>query len=125
MGGRLALYGTLNPPFRYALEGGPLLLKEGRYAYDPAKENFKDPRPLQAVALQAAVAWTKEGKLWLLVSEPTTPGALARALLSLGAWNALRMDGGGSAQLWVRGALRSPYQGSPRPVVSALALYLE
>ena len=125
VGGRLALYGTLNPPFRYALEGGPLLLKEGRYAYDPAKENFKDPRPLQAVAPQAAVAWTKEGKLWLLVSEPTTPGALARALLSLGAWNALRMDGGGSAQLWVKGVLRSPYQGSPRPVASALALYLE
>ncbi len=69
------------------------------------------------------MAWTKEGRLWLLVSEPTTPGALARALLSLGAWNALRMDGGGSAQLWVKGALKSPYQGTPRPVVSALALF--
>ncbi|MGC8876469.1 phosphodiester glycosidase family protein [Thermus sp.] len=123
VGDRLALYGALNPPLRYALEGGPLLLKEGRYAYDPSKENFKDPRPLQAVAPQAAVAWTKEGKLWLLVSEPTTPGVLARALLSLGAWNALRMDGGGSAQLWVKGRLRNPYSGSPRPVVSALALF--
>ncbi|WP_253715921.1 phosphodiester glycosidase family protein, partial [Thermus scotoductus] len=55
--------------------------------------------------------------------DPTTPGVLAQALLSLGAWNALRMDGGGSAQLWVKGRLRSPYNGSPRPVVSALALY--
>ncbi|GAB5602849.1 phosphodiester glycosidase family protein [Thermus sp. FJN-A] len=123
-GDRLSLYGRLDPPFAHALEGGPLLLREGQYALDPARENFRDPRPLQAVAPQAAVAWTREGRLWLLVSEPTTPGALARGLLSLGAWNALRMDGGGSAQLWVRGKLRSPYQGPPRPVVSALALYV-
>lgn len=122
-GDPLSLYGRLDPPFAYALEGGPLLVREGQYAFDPMRENFKDLRPLQAVAPQAAVAWTREGKLWLLVSEPTTPGVLARALLSLGAWNALRMDGGGSAQLWVQGRLRSPYQGSPRPVVSALALY--
>ncbi|MFN4069970.1 MAG: phosphodiester glycosidase family protein [Thermus caldifontis] len=122
-GDSLSLFGRLDPPFRYALEGGPLLVREGQYAFDPNQENFRDPRPLQAVAPQAAVAWTREGRLWLLVSEPTTPGVLARALLSLGAWNALRMDGGGSAQLWVKGRLRSPYQGSPRPVVSALALY--
>lgn len=122
-GDSLSLFGRLDPPFRYALEGGPLLVREGQYAFDPSQENFRDPRPLQAVAPQAAVAWTREGRLWLLVSEPTTPGVLARALLSLGAWNALRMDGGGSAQLWVKGRLRSPYQGSPRPVVSALALY--
>ncbi|WP_117237856.1 phosphodiester glycosidase family protein [Thermus sediminis] len=123
VGDRLSLYGRLDPPFRYALEGGPLLVREGQYAFDPERENFRDPRPLQAVAPQAAVAWTREGRLWLLVSEPTTPGVLARGLLALGAWNALRMDGGGSAQLWVKGRLRNPYQGNPRPVVSALALY--
>ncbi|WP_243089233.1 phosphodiester glycosidase family protein [Thermus neutrinimicus] len=123
-GDPLSLYGRLDPPVRYALEGGPLLVREGQYAFDPSRENFRDPRPLQAMAPQAAVAWTREGRLWLLVSEPTTPGVLARALLALGAWNALRMDGGGSAQLWVKGRLRNPYQGSPRPVVSALALYV-
>jgi hypothetical protein len=123
VGDRLSLYGRLDPPFRYALEAGPLLLQEGRYAFRPEEENFKDPRPLQAVAPQAAVAWTREGRLWLLVSEATTPDRLARALLELGAWNALRMDGGGSAQLWVRGRLKNPYAGTPRPVVSALALY--
>jgi len=122
-GDTLSLYGRLDPPFRYALEAGPLLVQEGQYAFDPSRENFRDLRPLQAITPQAAVAWTREGKLWLLVSEPTTPGVLARALLTLGAWNALRMDGGGSAQLWVKGRLRNPYQGSPRPVVSALALY--
>ena len=122
-GDSLSLYSRLDPPFRYALEGGPLLVREGQYAFDPSQENFRDKRPLEAIAPQAAVAWTREGKLWLVVSEPTTPGVLARALLSLGAWNALRMDGGGSAQLWVKGRLRSPYNGSPRPVVSALALY--
>jgi hypothetical protein len=123
VGDPVSLYGRLDPPFRYALEAGPLLLREGQYAFNPAQENFKDPRPLQAVAPQAAVAWTREGRLWLVVSEATTPGVLARGLLALGAWNALRMDGGGSAQLWVKGRLRNPYSGTPRPVVSALALY--
>jgi hypothetical protein len=123
VGDPVSLYGRLDPPFRYALEGGPLLVQEGIYAFDPGKEYFRDPRPLQAVAPQAAVAWTREGRLWLVVSEATTPGVLARGLLALGAWNALRMDGGGSAQLWVKGRLRNPYSGTPRPVVSALALY--
>ncbi len=123
VGDRLSLYGRLDPPFRYALEAGPLLVKEGAYAFDPSQENFQDPRPLRAVAPQAAVAWDRGGTLWLVVSEPTTPGALARALLGLGAWNALRMDGGGSAQLWVKGVLKNPYSGPPRPVVNALALY--
>ena len=98
-GDSLSLYSRLDPPFRYALEGGPLLVREGQYAFDSSQENFRDKRPLEAIAPQAAVAWTREGKLWLVVSEPTTPGVLARALLTLGAWNALRMDGGGSAQL--------------------------
>lgn len=81
------------PPFRYALEeapppqGGPVRLR-------PRQGELQGPETPSGRGPQAAVAWTKEGKLWLLVSEPTTPGALARALLSLGAWNALRMDRG-------------------------------
>ncbi len=125
VGETLKLYGNLDPPFPYALEAGPLLIQSGVYAFDPKQELFNDQRPLHAVAQQSVVAWTQEGKLWLLVSEPTTPDVLARALEGFGLWGAIRMDGGGSAQLWVKGALRSPLtEARPRRVVSGLALYL-
>jgi hypothetical protein len=121
-GQSLSLYGRLEPPFRFALEGGPLLVREGRYAFAPEQENFKDPRPLQALAPQAGVALFRDGRLWLFATGPTTPSTLARALEGLGAWQALRMDGGGSVQLWVKGELRQGPQ-PLRPVVSALALF--
>ena len=121
-GQALSLYGRLEPPFRFALEGGPLLVKEGRYAFTPGEENFNDPRPLQAQAPQAGVALFKDGRLWLFATDPTTPPALARALEGLEVWQALRMDGGGSVQLWAKGTLR--YGPTPiRPIVSALALF--
>lgn len=115
---------SLEPPVQYALEAGPLLIQSGQNIFDPKREPFTDPRPLNATTLQSAVAWTLEGGLWLVVSEPTTPVVLARALQSLGVWGAIRMDGGGSSQLYVRGALRSPLiESRPRPVVNGLALY--
>ncbi|MGQ9510762.1 MAG: phosphodiester glycosidase family protein [Thermaceae bacterium] len=121
-GERLSLYGRLEPPFRFGLEGGPLLVQEGRYAFFPQRENFKDRRPLEAKTHQAGVALFRDGRLWLFASEPTTPALLARALEGLGVWQALRMDGGGSVQLWVKGRLR--YGAEPlRPIVSALALF--
>lgn len=120
VGQRLSLYGRLEPPFRFALEGSPLLVKEGQYAF--TLEGFNDRRPLEALAPQAGVAVFRDGRLWLFATEPTTPAALARALLDLGAWQALRMDGGGSVQLWVQGRLR--FGPTPlRPIVSALALF--
>lgn len=124
LGTPLSLYGRLDPPVDFGLEAGPLLVQEGRYALDPAREAFRDPRPLRALAPQAAVALFRDGRVWLLVSEATTPDRLARGLLEEGVWAALRMDAGGSAQLWVQGALKGPAQpGGPRPVVNGLALY--
>ena len=123
-GETLKLRMSLEPPVQYALEAGPLLIQSGQNIFDPKREPFTDPRPLNATALQSAVAWTLEGGVWLVVSEPTTPVVLARALQSLGVWGAIRMDGGGSSQLYVRGALRSPLiESRPRPVVNGLALY--
>ncbi|PZA07111.1 MULTISPECIES: phosphodiester glycosidase family protein [unclassified Meiothermus] len=122
----LKLYGSLEPPVSYALEAGPLLIQSGAYAFDPSREAFTDPRPLKAVTPQSAVAWTQDGRLWLVVSEPTTPSTLARALqlFNPNIWGAIRMDAGGSAQLYVRGSLQTPLiESRPRPVVNGLALY--
>ena len=56
-----------------------------------------------------------------MTSGKTTPSVLAEQLLALGAWGAIRMDAGGSAQLYLRGALVFPERA--RPVVSGLALW--
>jgi len=122
IGAPLKLLVELEPPVRYALEAGPRLVYRGQLAYHPERERFaKNAIQLTKVTYQAAVAWTEEGGLWLVVSEKTTPKVLARALLSLGAWGAIRMDSGGSAQLWAKGELVYPRR--PRKVVNGLALY--
>ncbi len=121
-GDRLSLYVNLDPPVRYALEAGPLLVQAGRAVYYPAAEGFTANAPqITKVTYQSAVAWTREGELWFVVSGKTTPGVLAKQLASLGAWGAIRMDSGGSSQLYLRGSLVFPER--ERPVVSGLALW--
>ncbi len=118
---RLAV--ELSPPVSEGLEAGPLLVDRGRLAYDPAADAF-DPKAIQLtkVTYQAAVAWTREGGLWFLVSEKTTAKKLAEGLAALPeVWGALRLDSGGSAQLWVEGRLVYPTRA--RAVVNGLALY--
>ncbi|RDI95643.1 hypothetical protein DV704_05010 [Meiothermus sp. QL-1] len=122
-GDALRLGVQLEPPVRFALEAGPLLLQGGVNVFSPSAEPFRDRAPVEAVAAQAAVAWTVEGGLWLIVTEPMRPEGLARALKERGFWGAIRMDGGGSAQLWVRGELKNRGLLGPRPVVSGLALF--
>lgn len=103
------------------LEAGPVLLREGKVVFNPKNESFRDKNPLFSTAPQSAVAWSKKGTLMFIVSDPMTPAVLAKALLKQGVWGAIRMDGGGSSQLWVKGKLRSP--AGARPVVNGLALY--
>lgn len=124
-GETLRLMISLEPPTNYALEAGPLLIQSGVNVFDPNAEPFRDRAPVEAVAAQSVVAWSQEGALYFIVTEPMRPEALARVLQEQGFWGAIRMDGGGSAQLWVRGRLRSPGNGllGVRPVVSGLALY--
>lgn len=124
-GETLRLMISLEPPINYALEAGPLLIQSGVNVFDPNAEPFRDRAPVEAVAAQSVVAWSQEGALYFIVTEPMRPEALARVLQEQGFWGAIRMDGGGSAQLWVQGRLRSPGNGllGVRPVVNGLALY--
>ncbi len=124
-GETLKLLVSLEPPVEYALEAGPLLIQAGQNVFDPNAEPFRDRAPVSATAAQSVVAWSQQGDLYFIVTEPTRPERLAQALHERGLWGAIRMDGGGSAQLWVRGQLRSPAPNplGIRPVVSGLALY--
>lgn len=124
-GETLRLLVSLEPPVNHALEAGPLLIQSGVNVFSPSAEPFRDRAPVEAVAAQSAVAWTQEGALYFIVTEPMRPEALARVLQEQGFWGAIRMDGGGSAQLWVKGQLKNPNGGllGVRPVVNGLALY--
>lgn len=124
-GETLRLLVRLEPPANHALEAGPLLLQGGVNVFDPNTEPFRDRAPVEAVAAQSAVAWSQEGSLFFIVTEPMHPEVLSRVLQEQGFWGAIRMDGGGSAQLWVQGRLRNPNNGllGARPVVNGLALY--
>lgn len=124
-GETLKFVGNLEPPVNHALEAGPLLIQSGANVFDPGAEPFRDRAPVAATAAQSVVAWSQEGALYFIVTEPTRPEVLARVLHERGLWGAIRMDGGGSAQLWVRGQLRNPANNGSgiRPVVSGLALF--
>jgi len=124
-GETLKLQVSLEPPVAHALEAGPLLVQSGVNIFNPNAEPFRDRAPVEAVAAQSAVAWTREGALVFIVTQPMRPEVLAHVLQEQGFWGAIRMDGGGSAQLWVQGRLKNPAGGllGVRQVVSGLALY--
>jgi hypothetical protein len=122
VGEELRLNVSLEPSATYALEAGPLLIQAGKNVYSPDAEPFRDRSPLIAFTTQSAVAWTKEGALWFVVTDSGRPEILAQILLERGAWGAIRMDAGSSAQLWIKGQLRAPSDFA-RAVVNGLAVY--
>lgn len=112
-----------DPVMSNALEAGPILIKNGENVFGKTGEVFNDKAPLIKVTQQSVVAWTKEGELWFVTSDAATPDLLAKILLERGAWGAIRMDAGGSAQLWVEGKLVNRSDVGFRQVVSGLAIY--
>lgn len=123
VGDTLRLNLSLEPPIAYALEAGPLLVQAGQNIFDPNAEPFRDKSPVIANTTQSVVAWTQEGGLWFVISEAMRPESIAKALQERGAWGAIRMDAGSSAQLWLWGKMRVPTEGAARTVVNGLALY--
>lgn len=111
---------------------GRILLKDGEIPaqiLDPAVPANKDRHPRTMVGVTAA------GKLIMVVADGRSPGYAdgmtfeeeARYLLSLGAVDAINIDGGGSSTYYVRqpgdGAaslMNVPSDGSERPVGNAL-----
>jgi len=103
----------------YAVEAGPLLLKDGRPAYDPTVEGFATgQRILDALTQQAAVGVTADGTTLLVVAETMKAEELVYLFMTLGASDAMRLDSGSSTTLVVDG--RVVNRGSERRVVSAI-----
>lgn len=105
--------------FPHAIGAGPLLLQAGRIVLDPEAENFSSAFARQA-APRSAIARDRYGNLLLVAfgnrvggKGPTLTEA-AQLLQSLGAIDALNLDGGSSASLYLGGELvnRPPATGA-------------
>ena len=85
------------------LRAGPLLLQNGVYALNPSREGFHY-RGLFGRRTRMALGLTPANKLLLVAVEtPVTFGQLAGIMKSLGAVNALALDGGTSSAMYFRG----------------------
>ena len=85
------------------LRAGPLLLQDGAYALNPSREGFHHPG-LFGRRVRMALGLTPANKLLLAAVEtPVTFGQLAGIMKSLGATDALALDGGTSSAMYFRG----------------------
>lgn len=98
-------------PIKSALGGGPVLLTKGRPLSEETLKRYSS-----SIAPRTAVATDATGKqVWLVVVDGRRPGYslgvtlgnLADYLVSLGATEALNLDGGGSSTIWVKGEVRN------------------
>ncbi|QRN80266.1 MAG: phosphodiester glycosidase family protein [Nocardiopsis sp. BM-2018] len=106
---------------RYAVEAGPLLLKDGRNALQPELEQFAvGQRILDGLTQQAAIGVRADGSVVLVAAEAMVAADLVPLLLELGARDALRLDSGGSTTLYADGRVFN--RRSEREVVNAIVL---
>lgn len=104
---------------RYAVEAGPLLVKDGLPAYRPDLEGFASgQRILDGLTQQAAVGITAAGEVLLVVAERMRAPDLVPLFLSLGAQDAMRLDSGSSTTLVVDGQVMNRV--TERRVASAI-----
>ncbi len=120
----------------WALSGKQILMTEGRIDIVPVKSTDDELHP------RTMVAYSKSGTNWWLVvvdgrqddySEGMSVGQLAELAESLGAWNAIGLDGGGSSTMAARvngkvKVLNAPFHTRipvrERPVANHLGLLL-
>lgn len=87
----------------FGLSSGPTLLRGGEYIHTPRREGFRD-RGLLGIAPRSAIGITKHNKLLLVtVRKPVRLQRLAWMMKSLGAQDALNLDGGSSTALYFDG----------------------
>jgi hypothetical protein len=108
---------------RYAVEAGPLLLKDGRDVLQPEVEQFAiGQRILDGLTQQAAIGVRADGSVVLVAAEVMVAADLVPVLLELGVRDALRLDSGGSTTLYADGRVFNRV--SERAVVNAIVLRL-
>jgi len=111
-------------PLFNAVSGGPFILREGQVLPE-ALSCLIDGIPMAACHRnrQTAAGVDASGTtLYLAVTTQRSTGDLAALLRDYGAFNAMKLDGGGSSQLWYRGRTLVK---SDRDVANALLIFQE
>lgn len=105
---------------RFAISAGPTLLVDGQECIAPASEGFTDPG-LYGYRMRAAMGVTPSNKLLLLTTcRPVSLHELASIFKSLGAVDAVNLDGGSSTALTYDGQIKArPY----RSLTNLIAVY--
>jgi len=115
------------PPLEKSLDvigGNPMIVDRGKVLWDVVRDcgYLCRPHPRSAVGI------TKDNKVIMVVVDGRSEAArgmylyeLARWFVARGAERAMTFDGGGAAEMWVRGkVVNEPSDGHERPVVNAL-----
>lgn len=132
-GQQLLIQGTLcgaEDKADYVLGAGPFLVRQGNIALTTTDEDFPADIAVGR-APRTAVGISKTGQILLVVvdgrqwnSIGLTLQELAEFMQSLGAQDAMNLDGGGSSELVLKGdIMNTPSDGRERPVASALAVF--
>lgn len=87
----------------FGLSSGPTLLRSHQYVLAPRKEGFRDPG-LLGIAPRSAIGITAHNKLIMVtVRKPVRLQRLSWMMKSLGAKDAMNLDGGSSSALYFQG----------------------
>jgi hypothetical protein len=106
---------------RYAVEAGPLLVDHGRPAFVPELERFqRGQRILDEYTSQSAIGVKADGTVLMVIADNMRAEDLVPLFLSLDAWQAMRLDSGGSATLYADGKVLN--RSAQRRIVSAIVL---
>ena len=119
---------------RTAVGGGPVLIHDGRIRITNKEEQlFPDSK--SDYHPRTAMGYTRDGQLIVLAIQGRTPGVAAgatleqeaRILLSLGCYEALNLDGGGSSCLLVNGkeTIRPSDKEGERPVPAVFLIKMK
>jgi hypothetical protein len=103
----------------YSLGAGPQLIRAGRVVLDSTGEGFDQYNITHGKATRSVVATTARGEVILAILPGATLSETARALLALGATEAMNLDGGASSGLYCGGKY---IVGPGRQVANGLAL---
>ena len=123
--------GPLTAKTRFAVGGGPVLVRDGRVVYRrAANREFSDGQVVPPDA-RTAVGQTKDGRVIYYVVDQGAGSAgftvpeVARDLRSLGADRAMAFDSGGSTAVSIDGTvLNKPSDGYERPVGTILMYFV-
>jgi hypothetical protein len=117
--------------FPNILGGGPLLLQEGKNVLDGKRERFQ-PDVLNGTAPRTLLGRKADGTILMVTADGRQTDAKGMTLeeatnfmQSLGAVDALNLDGGGSTTFYLGGKVRNkPSGGRERPLPNGLAVLI-